>query len=85
MVLSVAHAQFVMSALVSTNLVAMLPSRPVKNHSALQVLELPVDVPGYETAILWQERSHRDSCASLATGTYPGFSVIFAIRRAPPE
>jgi DNA-binding transcriptional LysR family regulator len=59
-VLSVPHFLFVMSVLASTDLVAMLPSRLVSGHSALQVIEPPVDVAGYEMAMLWHERSHRD-------------------------
>lgn len=59
-VLSVPHFLFVRSVLESTDLVAMLPSRLVRNTSALQLVEPPVDVPGYEMAMLWHERSHRD-------------------------
>ena len=59
-VLSVPHFLFVMSVLASTDLVAMLPSRLVRNTSALQVVEPPVDVPGFEMAMFWHERSHRD-------------------------
>ncbi|PFH07991.1 DNA-binding transcriptional LysR family regulator [Collimonas sp. PA-H2] len=59
-VLSVPHFLFVRSVLESTDLVAMLPSRLVRNTSALQLVEPPVDVLGYEMAMLWHERSHRD-------------------------
>lgn len=59
-VLSVPHFLFMMSVLASTDLVAMLPSRLVRNTTVLQVVEPPVDVPGYEMAMLWHERSHRD-------------------------
>lgn len=59
-VLSVPHFLFMMSVLASTDLVAMLPSRLVRNTAVLQVVEPPVDVPGYEMAMLWHERSHRD-------------------------
>jgi DNA-binding transcriptional LysR family regulator len=59
-VLSVPHFLFVISVLASTDLVAMLPSRLVRNSSGLQVVEPPVDIPGYEMAMLWHERSHRD-------------------------
>jgi len=59
-VLSVPHFLFVRSVLASTDLVAMLPSRLVRDTSALQVVEPPVDVPGYEMSMLWHERSHRD-------------------------
>jgi DNA-binding transcriptional LysR family regulator len=49
-----------LSALASTDLVGMLPERLVRDNSALRVVEPPLDVPGYEIAMLWHERSHRD-------------------------
>ncbi|KFK94537.1 MULTISPECIES: LysR family transcriptional regulator [unclassified Serratia (in: enterobacteria)] len=59
-VLSVPHFLFVMSALVTTDLVAMLPERLVRDSTVLQIVETPVAVPGYEMAMLWDERSQRD-------------------------
>lgn len=59
-VLSVPHFLFVMSVLANTDLVAMLPSRLVRNASALRIVEPPLDIPGYEMSMLWHERSHRD-------------------------
>ncbi|QQZ39786.1 LysR family transcriptional regulator [Pseudomonas sp. SK3(2021)] len=59
-VLSVPHFLFVLSALASTDLVAMLPSRLVRDNPALKVVEPPLAVPGYEMAMLWHERCHRD-------------------------
>lgn len=59
-VLSVPHFLFVRSVLANTDLVAMLPARLVRDVSALQVVEPPVEVPGYQMAMLWHERSHRD-------------------------
>lgn len=59
-VLSVPHFLLVMSAVASTDLVAMLPSRLVRNVGALRVMEPPVEVPGYEMSMLWHERVHRD-------------------------
>ncbi len=59
-VLSVPHFLFMMSVLANTDLVAMLPSRLVRNASALRIVEPPLDVPGYEMSMLWHERSHRD-------------------------
>lgn len=59
-VLSVPHFLFLRSILAGTDLVAMLPSRLVRDTSGLQVVEPPVDVPGFEIAMLWHERSHRD-------------------------
>ena len=58
--LSVTHFLFVMTAVASTDLVAMLPERLVRGASALQVVEPPVEVPGYEMSMLWHERVHRD-------------------------
>lgn len=59
-VLSVPHFLFVIAALVDTDLVAMLPSRLVRHTSGLQIVEPPVAVPGFEMAMLWHERRHRD-------------------------
>ncbi|MBP5144076.1 LysR substrate-binding domain-containing protein, partial [Pseudomonas chlororaphis] len=59
-VLSVPHFLFVLSALATTDLVAMLPSRLVRDNPALKVVEPPLEVPGYEMAMLWHERCHRD-------------------------
>lgn len=59
-VLSVPHFLFVISALSSTDLVAMVPERLVRGNPALRMVAPPVDVPGYEMAMLWHERSHRD-------------------------
>lgn len=59
-VLSVPHFLFVMSVLANTDLVAMLPERLVRNVDALQVVESPVEVPGFEISMLWHERSHRE-------------------------
>ncbi len=59
-VLSVPHFLFVRRVLESTDLVAMLPSRLVGEGGSLRVVEAPVDVPGYEMAMLWHERVHRD-------------------------
>jgi DNA-binding transcriptional LysR family regulator len=59
-VLSVPHFLFMISVLASTDLVAMVPSRLVRDIPSLQVVEPPVDVPGFELAMLWHERSHRD-------------------------
>jgi len=58
-VLSVPHFLFLRSVLESTDLVAMLPERLVQG-AALQVVEAPLEIPGYEMAMLWHERAHRD-------------------------
>ncbi|QGZ42786.1 transcriptional regulator, LysR family [Pseudoduganella flava] len=62
-VLSVPHFLFVASAVAQTDLVAMLPqrlARQLQGSQDLRVVEAPVDVPGYEMAMLWHERLHRD-------------------------
>ncbi|MNT59863.1 HTH-type transcriptional regulator SyrM 1 [compost metagenome] len=46
--------------LASTDLVAMVPERLVRDAPALRLLEPPVEVPGYEMSMLWHERVHRD-------------------------
>lgn len=59
-VLSVPHFLFLGAVLASTDLVAMVPSRLVRSNPALQVVEPPVAVPGFEMLMLWHERMHRD-------------------------
>ena len=59
-VLSVPHFLFMQSVLASTDLVGMLPARLVRDSDALRMVEPPVEVPGYEMAMLWHERVHRD-------------------------
>lgn len=59
-VLSVPHFLFMSSVLESTDLVGMLPARLARANSALQMVEPPVEVPGYDMAMLWHERLHRD-------------------------
>lgn len=59
--LSVPHFLFLESALSSTDMVAMVPSRLLNRpHSSLQAVEPPVEVPGFEMLMLWHERVHRD-------------------------
>ena len=59
-VLSVPHFLFLVSAVASTDLVAMAPFRLASAHPGLRMVEPPVDVPGYEMSMLWHERAHRD-------------------------
>ncbi|MGH8779237.1 LysR family transcriptional regulator [Paraburkholderia sp.] len=59
-VLSVPHFLFVLSAVANTDLVAMLPSRLVRGVPGLKTFDLAVEIPGYEMAMFWHERSHRD-------------------------
>lgn len=59
-VLSVPHFLFLREVLASTDLVAMLPSRLVREGQGLRVVEAPVPVPGFEMVMLWHERLHRD-------------------------
>lgn len=58
--LSIPHFLFLESVLINTDLVAMVPSRLVRNIKTLQVVKPPLDVPGYEMLMLWHERVHRD-------------------------
>ena len=58
--LSVPHFLFMRSVLAQTDLVAMVPWRLVRNEPGLTVVDAPVDVPGYEMAMLWHDRCHRD-------------------------
>lgn len=59
-VLSVPHFLFLRSVLASTDLVAMVPSRLVRDTTDLQLVSPPLEVPGFEMCMLWHERSHRD-------------------------
>jgi len=58
--LSVPHFLFVIDVLLRTDLVAMLPERVARGHPGLRLCAPPVPVPGYEMAMLWHERVHRD-------------------------
>jgi DNA-binding transcriptional LysR family regulator len=58
--LSVPHFLFMVSVLARTDMVAMLPERLARGAAGLRVLEAPLEVPGYEMAMLWHERRHRD-------------------------
>ncbi len=58
--LSVPHFLFVRAVLANTDMVAMVPSRLVRDDPALRVVEPPVEVPGFEMLMLWPERVHRD-------------------------
>ncbi len=59
--LSVPHFLFLGAVLASTDLVAMAPSRLVRSNPTLQVVDPPIEVPGFEMLMLWHERVHRDS------------------------
>jgi len=59
-VLSVPNFLFVVTALQRSDLIAMLPERLVRNQSGLQACAPPLELPGYEMAMLWHERVHRD-------------------------
>lgn len=58
--LSVPHFLFLSAVLASTDMVATVPSRLVSGNAALQVVEPPLDVPGFEMLMLWPERVHRE-------------------------
>jgi DNA-binding transcriptional LysR family regulator len=59
--LSVPHFLFMMTVLAQTDMVAMLPERLARGAPGLKVVEAPLEVPGYEMAMLWHERRHRDA------------------------
>lgn len=59
-VLSVPHFLVVPHALITTDLVALLPERLVRGHPELCVVEPPLALPGYQMSMLWPERCHRD-------------------------
>ena len=61
-VLSVPHFLFVPEVVAQTDLVAMLPSRLVKDRSdRIQVITPPLPIPSYEMAMIWHERSHQSA------------------------
>lgn len=62
-VLSVPHFLFAISVLQNTDLVALLPARlmrPPLLSQTLQVTPAPLDIPGCEMTMLWNERTHHD-------------------------
>ena len=58
-VLSVQHFMFLVSAVANSDLVALIPSR-LAAGAGLRVVEPPLAVPGFEMAMVWHERVHRD-------------------------
>ena len=59
-VLSLPHFLGAMSAVASSDLVAMLPQRLAAGRPDLQTFEPPLQVPGFEMGMVWHERRHRD-------------------------
>ena len=61
-VLSVPHFLIVPPLLAASDMVALLPSRLLKNAlGALRTWEPPVTLPDYEMAMVWHERMHLDA------------------------
>ena len=59
-VLSLPHFIGAMSAIASSDLVAMLPQRLLAGRADLQAFAPPLDVPGFTMGMCWHERRHRD-------------------------
>ncbi len=59
-VLSVSNFNSLVSALLHSDLVAVVPERLVKHEPALHVQAPPLAIPGFEMLMLWPERLHRD-------------------------
>jgi DNA-binding transcriptional LysR family regulator len=59
-VLSVPHFLFLLSAVTHSDLVALVPSRIAQGAPGLRVVEPPLDVPGFDMAMVWHERVNRD-------------------------
>ena len=59
-VLSLPHFLVLLGVVASTDLVAMLPSRLVHGVHGLRTFEPPLDVLGFDMAMVWHERVHRD-------------------------
>ncbi|MDH5825029.1 LysR substrate-binding domain-containing protein [Luteimonas sp. RD2P54] len=60
-VLTVPHFLALLAILARTDLVAMVPSRPVRGACALRVVEPPVEVTGFGMSMLWHERAYRET------------------------
>ncbi|MDI6635379.1 LysR family transcriptional regulator [Pantoea dispersa] len=58
--LSVPHFLFMLDTLASSDLVAVLPERLVRNAPQLRVLAPPLQIEGFDILMLWHERLHRD-------------------------
>ena len=57
--LSTQHFLFVPEVVAQTDLVAMMPSRLVRNRShQLKIVTPPLAIPSFEMAMIWHERSH---------------------------
>ena len=57
--LSTQHFLFVPEVVAQTDLVAMMPSRLVRNRShRLQIVAPPLAIPSFDMAMIWHERSH---------------------------
>ncbi|MCQ2995593.1 LysR family transcriptional regulator [Pseudomonas syringae] len=59
-VLSVSTFNSLVSALMHSDLVAVVPERLVRDDPALHVQAPPLAIPGFEMLMLWPERLHRD-------------------------
>lgn len=59
-VLSVPHFLLLQNVLRETDLVAMLPERLARQSPGLRCTPAPVEVPGFDLAMFWHERIHRD-------------------------
>ncbi|MDT3722142.1 LysR family transcriptional regulator [Pseudomonas oryzihabitans] len=59
-VLSVPHFSTLASALLASDLVALLPARIALTHPGLQTQVPPLAVPGFDMLLLWPERLQRD-------------------------
>ncbi|KTT48178.1 LysR family transcriptional regulator [Pseudomonas oryzihabitans] len=59
-VLSVPHFSTLASALLTSDLVALLPARLALAHPGLQTHPPPLAIPGFDMLLLWPERLHRD-------------------------
>lgn len=57
--LSTQHFLFIPELVAQTDVVAMVPSRLVRNRSErLQIVAPPLSIPSFEMAMIWHERSH---------------------------
>lgn len=59
-VLSVTSFLILSEVLKTTDLIAVIPSRLVKDNSELSLIVTPVSIPGFSKIAVWHDRTHRD-------------------------
>ncbi|MDI9220554.1 LysR family transcriptional regulator [Pantoea sp. EA-12] len=58
--LSVPHFLFMLEVLASSDLVAVVPERLVRNTPHIRIFTPPLEIPGFDILMLWHQRLHRN-------------------------